>query len=46
VACESLPFIFNCKNQNATLHNMNLPPFSGHRDKTTFESHAACFNCA
>lgn len=25
---------------------VNLPPFSRHRDKTFFEPHAACFNCA
>ena len=25
---------------------VNLPLFSGQRDKTTFEPHAACFNCA
>ena len=26
--------------------DMNLPPFSGQRDKLLIELHAACFNCA
>lgn len=26
--------------------NLNLPPYSRHRDKTTFGPHAASFNCA
>lgn len=37
----------NYESKWATLtFEVNLPPFSRYRDRTTFESRAACFNCA
>ncbi|MBC7910632.1 MAG: IS66 family transposase, partial [Pyrinomonadaceae bacterium] len=41
-----LKLLLEIKREVEEVRAVNLPPLSRHRDKTFFEPHAACFNCA